>query len=472
MTAEQAHEQGSYIGQALRRREDVRFVQGKGRYVDDIVLPGVAWCAFVRSPHAHARIRSLSTKAAAMRPGVLLTLTAEDWAKAGHGELTVVHPMAFTDGRPMNAAPRPAFARGKVHHVGDIVAAVVADTSENARHAASLLQISYAPEKPVLRKEDATREEKPQKQLDQHLQKTKGDVGAALARDDLVKTEHTYSTPTETHNPMETHATIASWDAPDRLTIYDATQYVKGAQGIVAQAFGLPRDNVHVICPFVGGAFGCKGPVWTHTILAAMAAKVVNRPVRVELTRQQMFSGTGHRTPTFQTIALAATPDGKVQAIRHHSEMVTSPVGDWVETCGLGSTNVLYDAPSIEFDHVVHTVNVSQPSFMRAPGECPGTYAVECAMDELAYALKMDPLQLRLVNDSPNHPIKGIPWSTKHLRECYEQGAREFGWSRRTHEPRSMKDGRLLVANLIVARVCPGDFRLGGNEVRAGYKKS
>jgi len=231
------------------------------------------------------------------------------------------------------------------------------------------------------------------------------------------------------------------------------------AQGIVAQAFGLPRDNVHVICPFVGGAFGSKVPVWTHTILAAMAAKVVNRPVRVELTRQQMFSGTGHRTPTFQTIALAATRDGNLQAIRHHSEMVTSPVGDWVETCGLGSTNVLYDAPAIEFDHVVHTVNVSQPSFMRAPGECPGTYAVECAMDELAYALKMDPLQLRLVNDSPNHPIKGIPWSTKHLRECYEQGAREFGWSRRTHEPRSMKDGRLLVGWGLATATYPAHAR-------------
>ena len=297
----------------------------------------------------------------------------------------------------------------------------------------------------MLRKEDATREEKPQKHLHRDLQKTKGQVGAALARDDVVKIEHTYSTPTETHNPMESHATIASWDAPDRLTIYDATQYVKGVQGIVAQAFRLPRDNVRVICPFAGGAFGCKGPVWTHTILAVMAAKVVNRPVRVELTRQQMFSGTGHRTPTFQTIALAATRDGKLQAIRHHSEMVTSPVGDRVEPCGIGSTNVLYDAPVIEFDHVVHTVNGSQPSFMRAPGECPGTYALECAMDELAYALKMDPLELRRVNNSPNHPIKGIPWSTKQLRESYEQGAREFGWSRRTHEPRSMKDGRLVV---------------------------
>src|SRR2546430_16868448 len=145
MTAEQAHEQGGYIGKALRRREDVRFVQGKGRYVDDISLPGVAWCAFVRSPHAHARIRSLSTKAAAMRPGVLLTLTAEDWAKAGHGELTVVHPMAFTDGRSMNAAPRPAFARGKVHHVGDIVAAAVADSRFAAEEAAEAVEVDYSP---------------------------------------------------------------------------------------------------------------------------------------------------------------------------------------------------------------------------------------------------------------------------------------------------------------------------------------
>ena len=143
--AEQAHEQGSYIGQALRRREDVRFAQGRGRYVDDIVLPGVAWCAFVRSPHAHARIRALSTKAAAVWPGVLLTLTAEDWTKAGHGELTVVHPMSFTDGRPMNAAPRPAFARGKVHHVGDIVAAVVADSRLAAEEAAEAVEVDYSP---------------------------------------------------------------------------------------------------------------------------------------------------------------------------------------------------------------------------------------------------------------------------------------------------------------------------------------
>jgi xanthine dehydrogenase YagR molybdenum-binding subunit len=437
---------------ALSRVDGPLKVTGAAKYPAEFNLPNLAYAFLVMSPIAKGTITAIDSSAAEKSPGVLAVITHLNAPK-------LAEPPNDQKRVGIRIEEREPLADDKISYGGQYVAAVVADTSENARHAASLLKISYAPEKPVLRKEDATREEKPQKHLDRELQKIKGDVGAALARDDLVKIENTYSTPTETHNPMETHATIASWDAPDRLTIYDATQYVKGAQGIVAQAFGLPRDNVHVICPFVGGAFGSKGPVWTHTILAAMAAKVVNRPVRVELTRQQMFSGTGHRTPTFQTIALAATRDGNLQAIRHHSEMVTSPVGDWVETCGLGSTNVLYDAPAIEFDHVVHTVNVSQPSFMRAPGECPGTYAVECAMDELAYALKMDPLQLRLVNDSPNHPIKGIPWSTKHLRECYEQGAREFGWSRRTHEPRSMKDGRLLVGWGLATATYPAHAR-------------
>jgi len=444
--------QAKSMSTALSRVDGPLKVTGAAKYPAEFNLPNLAYAFLVMSPIAKGTITAIDSSAAEKSPGVLAVITHLNAPK-------LAEPPNDQKRVGIRIEEREPLADDKISYGGQYVAAVVADTSENARHAASLLKISYAPEKPVLRKEDATREEKPQKHLDRELQKIKGDVGAALARDDLVKIENTYSTPTETHNPMETHATIASWDAPDRLTIYDATQYVKGAQGIVAQAFGLPRDNVHVICPFVGGAFGSKGPVWTHTILAAMAAKVVNRPVRVELTRQQMFSGTGHRTPTFQTIALAATRDGNLQAIRHHSEMVTSPVGDWVETCGLGSTNVLYDAPAIEFDHVVHTVNVSQPSFMRAPGECPGTYAVECAMDELAYALKMDPLQLRLVNDSPNHPIKGIPWSTKHLRECYEQGAREFGWSRRTHEPRSMKDGRLLVGWGLATATYPAHAR-------------
>jgi len=186
------------------------------------------------------------------------------------------------------------------------------------------LKISYSSETPVLHKENATKASKPKEHFDEELQTEKGDFAGAFEKAGLVKIENTYSTPTETHNPMECSATVAHWEAPDRLTIYDTTQYVKGAQAIVAHAFGLPRENVRVICLFVGGAFGCKGPVWPHTILAAMAAKVVGRPVKLELTRHEMFSGTGHRTPTFQTIALAASKDGKLQAIRHQSETFTS----------------------------------------------------------------------------------------------------------------------------------------------------
>lgn len=444
--------QAKSMSTALSRVDGPLKVTGSAKYPAEFNLPNLTYAFLVMSPIAKGTITAIDASAAEKSRGVLAVITHLNAQK-------LAEPPNDQKGVGIRIEEREPLADDKISYGGQYVAAVVADTSQNARHAASLLKISYAPEKPALRKEDGAREENPQKQLDSRLQKTKGDVGAALAREDLVKIEHTYSTPTETHNPMETHATIASWDAADRLTIYDATQYVKGVQGIVAQAFGLPRDNVRVICPFVGGAFGSKGPVWTHTILAVMAAKVVNRPVRVELTRQQMFSGTGHRTPTFQTIALAATRDGKLEAIRHHSEMVTSPVGAWVERCGIGSTNVLYDAPAIEFDHVVHRVNVSQPSFMRAPGECPGTYALECAMDELAYALEIDPLELRLANNSPNHPITGVPWSTKYLRECYERGASEFGWSRRTREPRSMKDGRMLVGWGLATATYPAHAR-------------
>jgi xanthine dehydrogenase YagR molybdenum-binding subunit len=413
-------------------------VTGRARYPAEFNPPNIAYAFLVMSAIAKGEITAIDAAAAENAPGVLAVLTHLNAPK-------LAEPPNAQRSEGIRIEQREPLADNKISYGGQYVAAVVADTLEQARYAASLLKISYAAKTPALRKEDASKTDEPKELFEESLQEKKGDVAAALANSDFVKIENTYSTPTETHNPMECSATVAHWEAPDRLTIYDATQYVKGAQGIVAHALGLKRENVRVICPFVGGAFGCKGPVWPHTILAVMAAKVVGRPVKLELTRQEMFSGTGHRTPTFQTIALAAGRDGKLQAIRHRSEMVTSPVGHWVEGCGIGSTNVLYDAPSIEFNHIIHTVNVAQPSFMRAPGECPGTYALECAMDELAYALKMDPLKLRMVNNSPNHPIKGIPWSAKYLRECYELGAEKFAWSRRNHEPRSMKDGNLLV---------------------------
>ena len=422
----------------MSRVDGRRKVTGTATYPAEFSVDKIAYAFLVMSPIAKGTITAIDSAAAEKAPGVLAVITHMNAPK-------LAEPPNEQKRVGVRIEQRIPLIDPKISYGGQYVAMVVAKTSEEARHAASLLKISYAPEAPSLGKEESLKTSKPEEHFDEALQQKKGDVAAALANRDFVKIENTYSTPTETHNPMETHATIATWDAPDRLTLYDATQYVKGVQGILSDAFGLPRENVRVICPFVGGAFGCKGPVWPHSLLAAMGAKVVGRPVRLELTRQQMFSGTGHRSATSQTIALAASRDGKLQAIRHQSDNYTSPVGQWVEGCGIGSTNVLYDAPAIEFGHTVHTINVAQPSFMRAPGECPGTYALECAMDELAYALKMDPLQLRLTNNSPNHPMKGIPWSAKHLHECYELGAGKFGWGKRNHAPRSMKDRNLLV---------------------------
>ena len=302
------------------------------------------------------------------------------------------------------------------------------------------------PERPLLTMEAAVKKaDKPKKNNDTPVQINKGDAAAALKDANLVKIEQTYITPTETHNPIEMSGTIAHWEGDQKLTLYDATQFVKGVQNVVARCFGLQLENVRVICPFVGGAFGCKGALWMHVLLAAMGAKVAGVPVKLHVSRRNMFVGTGHRTPTRQTLSLAATRDGKLQAMQHVSETLTSPVGQFTESCGARSTGLMYESPSIRVEETVYPVNVSTPTFMRAPGECPGTYALECALDELAIALKMDPVALRLANHADNHPTKNVPFSAKHLKEAYRLGAEKFGWAKRNPEPLSMRDGDLLV---------------------------
>jgi xanthine dehydrogenase YagR molybdenum-binding subunit len=333
-----------------------------------------------------------------------------------------------------------------VHYAGQYVALVIAETIEQARYAASLVKVSYAPEESVLTMEAAIKKaEKPKKNNEENVQVKKGDVAAALKDASLVKIEETYITPTETHNPIEMSGTIAQWEGDKKLTLYDATQFVKGVQNVLARSFGLELENVRIICPFVGGAFGCKGAVWMHVLLAAMGAKVAGVPVKLHVSRRNMFVGTGHRTPTRQRLTLAATRDGKLQAMQHVSETLTSPVGEFTESCGSRSTGMMYESPSIRVEETVYPVNVSTPTFMRAPGECPGTYALECALDELAIALKMDPVALRIANHADNHPTKNIPFSAKHLKEAYQLGAEKFGWAKRNPEPRSMRDGDLLV---------------------------
>ncbi|HEY3596276.1 MAG TPA: xanthine dehydrogenase family protein molybdopterin-binding subunit, partial [Paraburkholderia sp.] len=285
---------------------------------------------------------------------------------------------------------------------------------------------AHAPDKPQGRQTDTQR----------------GDFDAGL-RAGTTRIDAVYTTPIEHHNPMEPHATMAIWDGP-QLTLYDSTQGVSGAKTAVAKALGIAPDNVRVISPFVGGGFGSKGSSWSHVTLCAMAAKQTGRAVRLTLERPQMFGPVGSRPYTEQHFVLAAKRDGTLTAMRHDSFSNTSMIEDWTETCCM-VTRMLYAVPNQLTTHRLVPLNVGTPTFMRAPGETTGSFALESAMDELAVALKMDPVALRLKNYAEVDPQEDKPWSSKALRECYRVGAERFGWSRRTPVPRSMHTGNTLI---------------------------
>lgn len=426
-----------------RNRVDGRLkVTGAAKYSVEFAVPKCAHGWTVESNIAKGKITAIDTKAAQAVPGVLAVLTHLNMPK--FKEASKKEERGISSG--IRNEERFPLSDNGVHYAGQYVALVIAETIEQARHAASLVKVSYTPEEPLLTMEAAVKlAEKPKKNNETPVQINKGDAATALKDASLVRIEQTYITPTETHNPIEMSGTIAHWESDKKLTLYDATQFVKGVQNIVARSLGLELENVRIVCPFVGGAFGCKGAVWMHVLLAAMGAKVAGVPVKLHVSRRNMFVGTGHRTPTRQKLSLAATKDGKLQAIQHVSETLTSPVGEFTESCGARSTGLMYESPSIRVEETVYPVNVATPTFMRAPGECPGSYALECALDELAIALKMDPVALRLVNHADNHPTKNLPFSAKHLKEAYQSGAERFGWAKRNPEPRSMREGDLLV---------------------------
>ena len=269
-----------------------------------------------------------------------------------------------------------------------------------------------------------------------------GDAAKALESAD-VRIDATYTTPYEHHNPMEPHATVAQWEG-ERLTLWDSTQYVSGVREAVAKTLGIAAENVRVVSPFVGGGFGCKGSTWSHVVLAAMAARSAGRPVKLVLERPQMFGPVGGRPRTEQRIELGATREGKLVALRHDVVSHTSRFEDFTEP-STQPTRALYACPNGATTQRLVKLDLGTPTFQRAPGESTGTFAIECAMDELAYRLGIDPLELRLRNYADVEPDTGRPWSSKKLRECYEQAAKRFGWARRDPQPRSMRDGSWLV---------------------------
>ncbi|MDP9107570.1 MAG: xanthine dehydrogenase family protein molybdopterin-binding subunit [Pseudomonadota bacterium] len=433
----------SVIGQAIDRTDGPLKVTGAARYAAEHALPRLAHAVLVQSTIAHGTISNIDSAGAMSMPGVILVMTHLNARRLPAGGKAAAHkPPA---GRVLNL-----LQDAKVLYQNQPIAVVVADTLEHATEAAHRLQVRYEVLPAERDFELASKNPaKPEKVQGHETDSHRGDLQIGMQAG-TIRHEALYTTPIEHHHPMEPHATVASWDG-DQLTLYDATQYVSGVRKTIATTLGIAPEKIRVICPFVGGGFGCKGSTWSHVALAAMAAQQVGRPVKLVLDRTQMVGPVGARPRTAQHVTLAATSDGKLQAMQHAVVSSTSLQEDWTESSAMVS-RMLYDVPHQRTSHRLARMHIGTPTFMRAPGEASGSFALESAMDELALALQIDPIQLRLNNYAEQDPEEGKPWSSKSLRECYRVGAERFGWSRRTPAPRSMqRDGQLIGMGMATA---------------------
>ncbi|MFL5957082.1 MAG: xanthine dehydrogenase family protein molybdopterin-binding subunit, partial [Solirubrobacterales bacterium] len=440
------------IGQPVSRIDGRQKVTGAATYAAEFDVPGQAHAAIVRSTVASGRIASIDSAEAEGAPGILAVLTHRNAPRLAYREHKA--PVDPTVGE------RPHVLQdNRVNHQGQPIALVIADTLERASHAATLVRVTYAPETAIT---DAARVEPvlpTQQKTDQGETRPpetrRGDPQGALAAAE-VKVDQTYVIPRENHNPIEMHATIAAWDG-DRLTLWDKSQWVGNVAAEIAAVFGVPVENIRVISPFVGGAFGSGLRAWPHVTLAAIGARVAERPVKVMLSRREMYYGTGYRPHTVQRVALGASRDGRLAAIIHDAYQETSSYEEYAEAL-LDATRFLHSCPNVYTRHRLAPMNVHTPTWMRAPGEASGVFALESAMDELAVALGVDPVELRLRNEPDQDEFKKLPFSSRSTRECYRLGAERFGWSRRSPEPRSMRDGHWLIGWGMASATYPMNF--------------
>jgi xanthine dehydrogenase YagR molybdenum-binding subunit len=425
------------IGKPVDRIDGRLKVTGAAMYSAEFPVKNIAYGVTVQSNITKGRIRNIDTTQAKSIAGVIDIMTYKN-SMSLHNLSSGGDPGSGKLGEK-DLLP---LQNDRIFYNGQHIAVVIANSFEVAEYAAKLIGVAYDEEQSVfdIEKQLSTAYQPKQGLGGSEVQTKKGDSNNA-SKD--ITLEEVYSTPVYHHNPMEPHATIAEWNG-DELTVYDSTQSVLGSKAAIAQMLGVVPDKVRLISLYIGGGFGSKGFTWAHSVLAPMAAKLVGQPVKIVLDRQQMFTCNGRRSETIQKITLDANNDGKLQSVKHDSIVETSFVDEFVESAGV-ATKMLYDVSNIDVIHNLVRLNKSTPCPMRAPGEAPGTFALEVAMDELAYKLKIDPVQLRLINYAEVHPQTKHEWSEKSLRDCYERGAAAIGWSNRTAEPGSMKEGDLLV---------------------------
>jgi xanthine dehydrogenase YagR molybdenum-binding subunit len=423
----------NYIGTPTSRVDGRAKVTGEAKYAGEFNVPGLAYGSVVESTIPKGRIARIDASEALRIEGVLDVLTCENRPRLAGTDKAWKDDVAPEEGSPF----RPLYD-DRIMFSGQPIALVLAEEWEIARYAASLVRIEYETQAFVTdlykRRDQAFVVEKPEK--------PRGDAEKAYAAAD-VRHEAEYFIPTEHHNPMELFASTVTWDGGGKLTVYDKTQGVQNVQRYLCSVFNKKADDVRVISPFVGGAFGAGLRPQYQVVLAVMGALALRRSVRLVLTRQQMY-GLGYRPATIERLALGAKADGTLDAITHEAIAVTSQFEEFSRN-DTGWAALLYKSANAKFVHRLARLDVPTSSDMRAPGAATGVYALESAMDELAVALKLDPVELRLRCYSDRDQNEDVPYTSKALRECYRQGAEAFGWNKRKPETRSMRDGSELV---------------------------
>jgi xanthine dehydrogenase YagR molybdenum-binding subunit len=423
------------IGEGVNRIDGLLKVTGTANYSMDFPVKNVAYGFILKSTTASGTITDIDSSAAEKSPGVIGIITHKNAPK-----LVPYDPMRGGAGILQDA---------NVHYYGEHIGVVVAETYEQARYAARLVKVKYQAADP---KVDFEKNIANAVKMSNRNDTVRGDFDSAF-NSAAHKIDVTYDTPVEHHNPMEPHAAIAVWDG-DNLTLYSATQVVSSVHGGMVKAFGLKPENVRVISPHVGGGFGSKGGAWGNVALAAMAAKIVNRPVKLSLTRQNMFNSVGLRQRNRQRLRMAATNDGKLTALGHDTSTHVAINYEFAEPCG-SLAGMMYDVPNSRVAYRVIPMNVITGTYQRAPGESTGSFALESAMDEMAYELKMDPIEFRLKNISMTDPSNGKPFSSRATADALRRGAEMIGWKNRKLEPRQNRSGEYLIGYGVAAGAYP-----------------
>ncbi|HZZ76349.1 MAG TPA: xanthine dehydrogenase family protein molybdopterin-binding subunit, partial [Puia sp.] len=425
-------------GKPIDRVDGHLKITGAATYSAEFNIPNLAHGVVITGTITKGHINQIDTSQALKITGVLQVLTYKN-------SLNLHFPSGSDPGSGKYAEKDLLpLQSDRIFYDGQAIGVVIAETFETAEQAASLIKVSYTPDEPdILIRKNLGKAYAPKSGLGgQQLKQKRGDPDAAF-QNAGVKINETYTTPVYHHNAMEPHATIAQWNG-DNLMVYDSTQSVYGSRNLLSNMLGMPQDKIRLVSLYIGGGFGSKGFSWPNTVMTCMAAKLVDRPVKLVLSRQQMFSTAGRRTETIQQIQLGSDTNGKLSALKHDTVSESSFVDEFTEPCGVASI-MIYETPNASISHNIVRLNRGTPCPMRAPGEAPGSFAIEVAMDEMALKLNMDPVAFRLTNYAEADPQKKKPFSSKYLRDCYNRGAELIGWSKRSTVPGEVKQGKMLV---------------------------